>query len=162
MLVLQVGSDVDIALGEGLAGGALGAFVTTFVVGAILVAVVPAYTERMMSDVLEDPLGSFAYGFVSLFVLILVAVLLVLTVVGIFLAVPLLLVAYVLWAVGSAVAYLAIADRLVERDDEDDWLKALVVGAGVNGLLAATGVGGLISACIGAAGFGVVLRSRLE
>lgn len=159
VLVLQAGPEVDVALGEGLAGGAVGAFVTTLVVGAILVAVAPSYTERLMRDVLEDPVGSFVYGFASLLVLFVLAVLLAITIVGIVFALPMLLVAYVVWAVGAAIAYLAIGERLVGRDD--GWLKPLVVGAGINGLLAVTGVGGLVSVCIGAAGFGVVLRSWL-
>lgn len=159
MFVLQVGSNLDVALGEGLAGGAVGAFVTTLVVGAILITVAPAYTERMMGDVLEDPVGSFVYGFASLLVLFVLAVLFAITIVGIVIALPMLLVAYVVWAVGASIAYLAIGERLVGR--EDGWLKPLVVGAGVNGLLAVTGVGGLVSVCIGAAGFGAVLRSWL-
>lgn len=156
---MDPGVNVDIALGEGVAGGAVGAFLTTLVVGAIMVAVVPEYTERMMGVVLDEPIGSFAYGLVSLIALVLLIVVLVITVIGVVVALPLLLVAYVAWAVGATIAYLAIADRLVGR--ADGWLKALLVGAALNGLLALTGIGGLLSLCIGAAGFGAVLGSRL-
>lgn len=160
-VVSQVDSsiDLDVALGEGVVGGAVGAFLTTLVVGAIMIAVVPDYTERMIGVVLDDPVGSFVYGLVSLIALVLLTVLLVITVIGIVVALPLVLLAYVAWAIGGAIAYLAIADRLVGH--EDGWLKPLVVGAAINGLLAVTGVGGLISLCIGAAGFGAVLGSRL-
>lgn len=160
-LIAQVdpGVNVDIALGEGLVGGAVGAFLTTLVVGAILVAVAPEYTERMMAVVLDDPVGSFAYGILSLIVLFLVTFLLVITVIGILVALPLLLVAYVVWAVGAAIAYLAIAERLVGHDD--GWLKPLLAGAVINGLLAVTGVGGIVAICIGAAGFGAVLDAWL-
>jgi hypothetical protein len=66
---------------------------------------------------------------------------------------------YVLWAVGSTVAFLAIADRLVDRGD--DWLKPLLVAAAINGGLALTGVGGILALLVGIAGFGAVLRDLL-
>lgn len=153
------GVDVDIGTTNGLLGGAITAFLTTLVVGAILVAVIPEYTERMMADVLEDPLGSFVYGIGSLLVIGLVIFLLVITIIGILVAFPLGLLAYLVWAIGAAIASLAIAERLVGR--EDGWLKPLVVGAAINGVLAMTGVGAILSVCIGAAGFGAVLRDYL-
>jgi hypothetical protein len=126
-------------------------------IGAILIAVVPEYTERIMGVVLDDPVGSFVYGILSLIGLSIVILLLVITVIGIFAAFPLIVVAYVVWAIGAAIAYLAIADRLVGH--EDGWLKPLLVGAGINGLLMVTGIGVLLAICIGAAGFGAVLKA---
>lgn len=160
-LLAQMGSDINIDLGSGisLVGSALGAFLTTLVVGGIMVAVVPDFTERMMAAVLENPVGSFVYGVVCLVAAVVVTVLLVITIVGILAAVPLGLATYLLWAVGSAIAYLAIGDRLVGR--EDGWLKPLLVGAGINGALTLTGIGGIVAFCIGAAGFGAVLRDVL-
>ncbi len=154
------GLDVDVALGEGLASGAVGAFLTTLIVGAILIAVAPDYTERMMDAVVDDPIGSVVYGVVSLVVIFVLVILLVVTIVGILLAIPLLLLAYLLWAIGSAIAFLAIGDRLVSHGE--GWLKPLLVGAGINGVLVVTGVGSLLAICIGAAGFGAVLRSWLD
>ncbi|QLG47411.1 hypothetical protein [Natrinema halophilum] len=154
------GVNVDIGTTNGIFGGAVSAFLTTLVVGAIMVAVVPAYTERMMTVVLDDPIGSFAYGILSLLAIGFVAVVLILTVIGILVAAPLLILAFLVWAIGAAIAYLAIADRLVGR--EDGWLKPLVVAAAINGILVVTAVGGLLSICIGAAGFGAVLRNYLE
>ena len=154
------GIDIEIGTTDGLLGGAVGAALTTLVVGAIMIAVAPEYTDRMMTEVLDDPVGAFAYGIVALLGLALLTFLLVITIIGIFLALPLLFVAVLLWAVGAAIGYLAIADRLVGR--EDGWLKPLLVAAGINGALALTGIGGLISICVGAAGFGVVLRTVLE
>lgn len=152
------GMNVDIGFGEGLAGGAVGAFLTTLVVGAILIAIVPEYTQRMMAMVAEEPVGSFVYGLVSLVLLLAASFLLFVTIIGIVVAIPLLLVAYVVWGIGAAIAYLAIADRLVGH--EDGWLQPLLVGAGINGVLTITGIGGLVAFGIGAAGFGAVLRSR--
>ncbi len=161
-MVAQAGSgfDVDVTLGQGLAGGAVGAFLTTLVVGAIAVAVFPERTERLMTAVLDDPVGSFAYGLLCVVGLFVAALVLVFTIIGIVVALPLLLVAYVVWAVGAAVAYLAIADRLVGH--EDGWVKPLLVAATINGVLAATGVGSILAVAIGIAGFGAVLRPYFD
>jgi hypothetical protein len=63
---------------------------------------------------------------------------------------------YVLWTVGSTIAFLAVADRLVGRDE--GWTKPLVVPAAINGALAFTGIGGILAFVVGAAGSGVVLE----
>jgi hypothetical protein len=150
---------VDISLGQGPAGGAVGAFLTTLVVGAIAVAVFPERTEELMAALVEEPVDSLVYGLVVVVGLVLLTFLLVITIVGILVALPLLVVAYVLWAVGATVAYLAIADRLVGHDD--GWLPALLVAAGLNGALTATGIGGFIGLAVGAAGFGAILKPYL-
>ncbi|MDH5019796.1 hypothetical protein [Halobacterium rubrum] len=156
------GVNVDVGVGQGLAGGAVGAFLTTLVVGAIAVAVFPDRTEELMVAVVAEPVESFAYGVLALLGLFVVTLLLVVTVLGIVLAVPLVLVAYVLWAAGSAVAFLAIADRILDRDrDDEGWFVTLLLAAGLNGALAATGVGGLVGLAVGAAGFGAILRPYL-
>ncbi len=152
--------EVQIDLVTGVLGGTVGAFFTTLVVGAILVAVAPEYTERMIDSIVEDPFGTFVYGMVCLVFVLLSTFVLVLTVIGILVAVPFLLVVYVVWAVGAAVAYLAIADGLVGH--RDGWLKPLLVAAGINAGLTLTVLGGLLSLAIGAAGFGVVLRDYIE
>jgi hypothetical protein len=163
LVPLQSGVPVDVSVRTAfldVVGGAVGAFLTTLLVGALLVALAPEYTRERMATVLAEPVGSFVYGLASLVFLVLVTVVLAITIIGLFLAVPLALVAYVVWAVGSAVAFLAVADRLVGH--EDGWTKPLLVGAGINGLLTLTGVGGLLSFAVGAVGFGAVLRDYLE
>lgn len=97
-LLLQVNVDLDPA--ANVVGGAVGSFFTTLVVGAILVAVAPEFLEDRMAAVLDDPVGSFVYGFLVLVFLILAAFILAITVVGIIVALPLLVVGYVVWAVG--------------------------------------------------------------
>ncbi|MFC5134407.1 MULTISPECIES: hypothetical protein [Haloferacaceae] len=148
-------SGIDVTVGQGVAGGAVAAFLTTLAVAAVLVAVRPAYVERMTDAVLERPASSFLYGLFLLLALFVSVFMLAITGIGLLLAVPLLLVAYVVWAVGAAVAYLAVADRLVGHDD--GWPKAILVAAALNGVLAATGVGALVALAIGATGFGAVL-----
>lgn len=149
------GTDVSVGLG----GGALGTFLSTLVVGAILVALAPEFTRARMRDVVDDPVGSFVYGIAVLLVAIFLLVLLVITIIGVFVAFPLALVLWVTWVFGAVIGYLAIAERIVGL--EDGWLVPLLVAAGLNGILAATGIGGLVSFCIGAAGFGTVLRAWL-
>jgi hypothetical protein len=157
--LLQVDIDIDLDPGLGLVGGAVSAFLTTLIVGAILVAVAPEYTTDRMAAVVEDPVAAFLYGLAVFLLLILVVVVLVFTFVGIVVAVPLAVLGYVAWAVGSTVAFLAIVDRIVGR--EEGWTRPLVVAAALNGGLALTGVGGLVTFAVGAAGFGVVLEPYL-
>lgn len=159
LAILQSGIDVDIGTVDpagGVLGSAVGAFVTTLVVGGLLVAVAPGYVERIATRLQDEPAGSFVYGLISLAGVILVTVALVITIVGILLAIPVAILAGLIWAVGASIAFLAIGDRLVGR--EDGWLKPLLVGAGINGALTLTGVGGILTFAIGAAGFGAVLR----
>ncbi|WP_246999513.1 hypothetical protein [Halosolutus gelatinilyticus] len=159
--VAQVdGINVDVGTPVGLVGGAIGAFLTTLVIGAILIAIAPDYTDRMTDVVLDDPIGSFIYGLLALLAVIILTVLFAITIIGIFVAIPLAIAAYLVWAIGSVFAYLAIGERLVGRGD--GWLKPLLVGAGINGLLTLTGIGGLIAFAIGATGFGTVLRTYFE
>jgi hypothetical protein len=161
--VLQIqGSGMEFALdldpAVTLVWSAVSAFLTTLLVGGIMVALAPAYTSARMADVRDDPIGTFVYGFASVVLLVLATVVLVVTLIGILLAVPLLLVAYLVWAVGSAIAFLAVAERLVGR--EDGWLTPLLLAAAFAGGLTLTGAGGLIAFGVGAAGFGAVLRDR--
>lgn len=153
------GFDLNIDLGTGLGSGAVGAFLTTLLVGVILLALAPDYTERTAAAVQDRPVQALVYGLVSLLGLVLLVILLFLTIVGILFLIPLVIVAYLVWAVGSAVAFLAIGERLV---GERGLPAALVVGALINGGLALTGIGGLVSFCIGAAGFGTVIQGWRE
>ncbi|QLH76278.1 hypothetical protein HZS55_02705 [Halosimplex rubrum] len=158
--LFQVDVNVDFNPVANVVGSAVGTFLTTLIVGAILVAIAPAFLEDRMAAVLDDPVGSFVYGVLVLIFLALAILVLFVTIIGVVVALPLALLAYVVWAVGAAVAFLAIADRVVDREG-DDWTTALVVAAAMNGGLVLTGVGGIIAFCIGAAGFGAVLEDRL-
>lgn len=153
------GFDLSIDLGTGLGSGAVGAFLTTLLVGAILLALAPDYTKRTAAAVQDRPVQALGYGLVSLLVLVLLIILLFLTIVGILFLIPLVIVAYLVWAVGSALAFLAIGERLVGDRGRP---AALLVGALINGGLALTGIGGFISFCIGAAGFGTVIQGWRE
>ncbi|WP_135364844.1 hypothetical protein [Halosimplex halophilum] len=158
--VLQVNVDVDLNPVANVVQSAVGSALTTLVVGAILTAVAPAFLEDRMAAVVDDPVGSFVYGFLVLIFAVLAIIVLFFTLIGIPFALGLGLLVYLVWAVGATVAFLAVADRLVDREG-DDWLKPLLVAAALNGGLVLTGVGGILAFCIGAAGFGAVLEDRL-
>jgi len=150
---------VDIAL-ENPIGGAVTTFLTTLVFGAVALAVRPEYVDRTAASFMDDLVGSFLYGLLGIVAAACVTLLLVISLLGIPFAILFIVAAYVLWAVGSAIAFLAIGDRLV--NDQENRLVPLAVGAGINGALVLTGIGGLVALCIGAAGFGAVVRRWLE
>ncbi|SNZ03110.1 hypothetical protein SAMN06269185_0193 [Natronoarchaeum philippinense] len=161
LLLLQ--SDVNISVGSpisGVLGGAVTAFLTTLVVGAIVLAIRPEYVRQTAASFLDDLVGSLVYGVIGLVGVACITFLLVITLIGIPLAVLFVLLAYLLWAVGAAIAFFAIGERLVDRPDEP--LVALAVGAGINGALVLTGIGSIVALCIGAGGFGAVVRRWLE
>jgi hypothetical protein len=155
-LLLQVNVDIDLNPALGLVGGGAGAFLTTLIVGATLLALAPDYTTDRIAAVLDNPLGAFVYGIVVFVFLAIVTFVLAVTIIGLLVALPLALLLYVLWAVGSTIAFLAVADRLVGHGD--GWTRPLVVAAAINGGLAFTGIGGIVAFVVGAVGFGVVLE----
>jgi len=96
-------------------------FLTTLLVGGGLIALLPEYTWGRMASMAEGPVSSFLYGLFALLALIVGTVVPVPSLVGILVAIPLALVVSIVWALGAAIGYLAIADRLVGR--EDGWLN---------------------------------------
>lgn len=147
-----VGSPVQSVL-----SGALGSFLLTLLVGGLLMGIWPTYTRGRMDDIADQPLNTFLYGLGVILLLVVISAVLVVTVVGVLVAIPLLLFVSLVWIVGSAVAFLLVGHRIA--GDGDGWFKPLLVGAAVNGGLALTGIGGLVSFCLGAAGFGAILRA---
>jgi hypothetical protein len=155
------GIDVDIDIATGLGGSAVGTALTTVLVGAVLIALAPNYVQRMTADIEAEPIESFVYGIMMLVALVLLTFALILTILGILLAIPLIFLAVIIWGVGSVIGFLVIGERLLGVDSADDWLRPLAVGAAINGALTLTGIGGLVSFCIGAAGVGAILRDWL-
>lgn len=120
----------------------------------------PEYTAARMQDVLDEPVGTFLYGVVCLVFLVLVTVVLAIPIIGLVVTVPLVLLSHLVWPAGSAVAFLAVANRLVGHGE--GWTEPLLVAAGIDGLLTVAGVGGLVAFAVGAAGFGAVLLEDLK
>ncbi|WP_245800571.1 hypothetical protein [Natrinema saccharevitans] len=113
-----------------------------------------------MEDVRAAPFKTFSYGIALLLGIGLLILIRLDTTVGAVVAIPLFLLASLVWVIGGTIAYLAIADRLVGRND--GWAKRLEVAAAIGAAFAVTGIGIVLAICIGAAGFGAVLRSALE
>ncbi len=154
------GFDTAVDLAPSLGGGAIGAFLTTLIIGAILIAAVPEYMRNTMTSMAREPVGSFLYGLFALLALLVVTVVLIVILIGIVVAIPLALLAGLVWAVGATIGYIAIADRLIGHGD--GWALPLLVAAIINGGLMLTGVGGLVSFAVGATGFGAVIRGHLD
>ncbi|AQL44427.1 hypothetical protein BV210_01205 [Halorientalis sp. IM1011] len=151
--------NVTVDPAAGVASSAVGAFVLTVVVGAIMVTIAPKYTESKMATLRDEPVDSFVYGVLTLVLAVILLVALVFSLIGIPVAVVSFFALLLVWGVGSAIAFLAIAERLLDADD--GWLKPLLLAGALNGGLTLTGIGGLVAFCIGAAGFGAVLRDYL-
>ncbi|WP_424018792.1 hypothetical protein ACOZ4N_04770 [Halorientalis pallida] len=153
------GVNVNVDPVAGVASSAVGSFVLTVVVGAIMVTIAPGYTKSKLDTLRDEPVGSFVYGVLTLVLSAIIFVALLFSLIGIPVAIVLFFALLLVWGVGSAIAFLAIADRLVDADD--GWLKPLLLAGALNGGLTLTGIGGLVAFCIGAAGFGAVLRDYL-
>lgn len=160
-VLLQV-DGVDVAVEPGLGsllGSAVGAAATTLVVGVLLFALAPEYTDARIAQLEADPLTSFLYGIVFLIGLVAVVVVLFVTLIGIPLAILFALLGYLAWAIGGTIGLVAIAQRLV---DDEDWVRVVAVAAALGGALALTGIGGLVSLVVGAAGFGAVVTDAVD
>lgn len=157
VLAVTIGdTTIDPIIGVG--GSALGAFAATLVVGAILVALAPDWTRRAMQTGADEPIESILLGLVLVVGFGIGLFVLVLSIIGILVAIPLIILATILWSAGSAVGFLAIANRLV--DTSEDWLAPLVLAATLSGLLTLSAIGGLLSGVVGLAGVGALWQSR--
>lgn len=123
------------------------------VTGASLHAMAPRYAAARVGNLQNRPLNAFAYGLLALLVVGLLAVVLSATGVGAALTIPLLVAALVAWIVGLTIGYLAVVGRFV---DADDWVRQVLAAGALGGVLALTGIGGVVNFVVGAAGFGAV------
>ena len=142
----------------GIASRAAGTFFGTLIVGALLLALAPDYTEAIIETAEEDLGPSFLWGIGIFVALIGVTLILVFTIVGILVALPLALVALLLYLVGSAIVFVAVGERLLDATDVDAsrW-GDLVVGALVAAVLAAIPfLGGLANFVVNAVGIGAI------
>lgn len=133
---------------------AVGGFVFTLIVGGLVLAVSPRYVDGVVGRVRDDAFGSFLWGVGVLALFLGLFFLLVITVVGIVVAVPLLFAFLLLAVVGNALGYLALLDGAV-----DDRSTALVVGAAVAGVVSAVPLlGDLVGFVVGSVGVGAMVQ----
>ncbi|QLC34492.1 hypothetical protein EFA46_009835 [Halarchaeum sp. CBA1220] len=145
----------------GVAGRAVGTFLGTLIVGALLLAFVDEWFERLLGVVDEEPIPSFLWGIGTLVVFVCVGIIFVITVIGLLLLLPLLVVGLLLKFAGDALVYVYVGGRAAEGLDwETSRWGHLVVGAVFAGLVAAVpAVGGLISFVISSIGVGAIVHT---
>ncbi|GGM65402.1 putative membrane protein [Halarchaeum rubridurum] len=145
----------------GVGGRAAGAFLGTLIVGALLLAFADDHVERLVDAVAEEPVPSFLWGVGTLVALVCVTFLLVLSIVGILVAVPLILVAAVVYYVGNTLTYVYVGGRAAAGLGwETTRWGHLLVGAVFAGAVAALPVvGGLVSFVVSSIGVGALVHT---
>ena len=128
----------------------LSAALVTLVVGGLFIALAPQYTRRITDIALERPGSAFVIGLIVAIAVIVVAVFLAITVIGMILAIPLLLVFGVVAFLTAELAFLAVG-RLVS----DDWGIILLTAVGTAWFVGAIPVfGSLVGFVLACLGFG--------
>lgn len=120
-----------------------------------------SYLERLIDVVREEPLPSFLWGIGTLVVLACVTFLLVITIVGILVAIPLLLVAFAVYYVGNVIVYVYLGGRAADGLgwETTRWGHLLVGALGAGIVAAVPAVGGLASFVISAIGVGAIVHT---
>lgn len=131
----------------------IGAGLTTLLIGALLVLFAPAYTERVTDRAIDAPGATFLWGFGVSILVVVVAFVFAITIVGLVIAIPLVLVFGLFALVASEFGFLA-AGRLVS----EDWTVVVLVAV----LVAVfTGyvplLGGLVGFVLGSIGIGAAI-----
>lgn len=130
----------------------------TLVVGGLLVALAPNTTQRCTDRALETPGAAFAYGFGCLIAVIGLAIVLAITVIGLVVAIPLLLLFALVSVIAGEFGYLAVG-RLVN----DGWSSALGFAIVVSAFVGAVPVlGTLVGFVLTSIGVGTVAMGVLS
>lgn len=128
------------------AGRAIVVMLVTLVVGGGLITFAPTFTDRTTRLVHEKPIETLLYGFAIGVVLTIVLFVLIVTFVGILLAIPLALLTLVL----SEIGYLALG-----RTVSDNWGIALLVAMGASAVVGGVPIlGALLGIVLGSFGLG--------
>ena len=130
----------------------------TLVIGGLLLIVSPDGTQRRTDRALEYPVAAALWGIASLIGVIGTAVLLAITVIGLVIAYPLLIMYFIFAIVACEYGYLAVGRLVV-----DDWVPALVVAMVVSAIVVAIPVlGTLVAFVISSIGIGTVVMELRE
>lgn len=139
-----------------------GTLILNIIVGVLLITFADEYVEAMLSYVRENTLRSFLWGLGAFLALGIVIFILVITLVGILVALPLALLAIVVGSVGNVLTLMTVTRLACERLDRPDWaanLWALLAGSLlVSALVGLVPIlGPVANFVIGTVGFGAVL-----
>lgn len=139
------------------------ALVLNLLLGGALVAFGPTYATKQVARIRSDPGSAFLWGLIVGIGGPIVCVILIITVIGILLAIPGLLFLAVLSVVGSAVTIVWIGDSLSGSSGTRVGGSAVIVGAVVLAVPESIPVlGNLLATLLGFFGLGVVSRSLFE
>lgn len=133
-------------------------FLLTLVVGAIMLAAMPDYVDAIIEDILEEPFASFAWGILTMIGFAVLIFVLIITIVGILLAIPLAIVFGIVSAAGGVLAYLAVCDGFVDSR----WVALVVAALATAVVNLIPVIGSVIGFVIGAVGLGAVVRRWMD
>lgn len=157
---------MGLGLSARLVLGAL-VFVTTMFAGGYLGLFSPRYATQLTDEISEAPLLNFAYGtvtqisvWVAIVVVVLVCIAYNLVIPLVFALSPVVLVLWIAQIIGSAAAFVAFGRTITPS--EGGWGLSVFAGSTVHALLIVSGVGGLLAAAVGTAGFGAVVNLRMR
>jgi len=137
---------------------AVGGFLGTLVVGLLLVFAAPGYTDRVTGRARERPLASFGWGLGVFVAFIGTAILLAITVVGVVLLIPLVLVFLVVAIAGNALGYLALLETYPPLGNLDSRAVPVVLAAVLAGVTSLVPVlGDVVGFVVGSVGIGAIL-----
>lgn len=137
---------------------AVASAVLTLVIGGLLIALAPGTTRDLTDRALDDPGIAFVYGLLSFIIVIGSFVLLAITVIGLIVGIPLLIVYVIVAVVAGELGYLAVG-RLVT----EDWILVLSIAVAVSAITGAVPVfGTTIEFVIVSVGVGTVILAVFE
>lgn len=149
----------DPGFGVGLVAQFLATLVVNLLLGGALLVFGPRYANAMVTDIRDDPGGTFGWGLLVGIAAPVALVILAITIVGLIVAIPGLVVLFVLGLVGTAVTVAWIGTALTGPGDDVDW-DAVGVGALALAVVGAIPMlGGFLTWLIGLFGLGVVSRN---
>ena len=148
-----VGSDLPPAVSVPLQFGV--SFVVNLVAAGLVLAVAPEYARTLARDIRANVVESIAAGILAEILVVVATVLLALTIVGLVVVIPGLLVLAVLQFGATGIALLAVGSALGGRSSPDG--AAVLLGAlVVAGLGLIPLVGPLLNSLVGVVGFGAM------
>lgn len=150
------GAELDIGMRVGIRF--VVSFVVSVVLGGGLIAFGPRYANGIVSDLHEDPITAFGWGLLVGIGVPIALFLIALTIIGLLVTIPGLIVLFVLGVVGNAVTVVWIGDLLSGADVELNG-RTVLIGALTLAVLAAVPVlGDFVVAVLEFVGLGAVSR----
>jgi hypothetical protein len=157
----QVATQTAEPVGAELLGRAVGSLVGTLVAGGAAVLVAPDYSADVVERVRRRPAGTVLVGVATLVGVVVATVALALTVVGVVVAIPGLVVFGVIAAVAGALGWVAVGRTLL--GGTASLASGLLVGTVLSLLIGLVPIlGGLVAFLVSSAGLGAVVSRHLD